>query len=101
MSYTLPVVVHVISPVGTAIGQANNLSDAEIEKGLDLLNQAFANQGAFNAPNGQDIGIQFCLAKRDPNGNATTGITRHGNNVVNESMCSPGTDVNKDIELKK
>jgi gliding motility-associated-like protein len=101
MSYTLPVVVHVISPVGTAIGQANNISDAEIEKGLDLLNQAFANQGAFNAPNGQDIGIQFCLAKRDPNGNATTGITRHGSNVVNESMCSPGTDVNKDIELKK
>ena len=78
-NYTLPVVVHLIVPPGTAIGQLNNLTDVQVEAGLDLLNQSFANQGPFRSTTGVDVGIQFCLAKRDPNGKPTNGITRTEN----------------------
>ncbi|MBK8956762.1 MAG: gliding motility-associated C-terminal domain-containing protein [Saprospiraceae bacterium] len=99
-SYTLPVVVHLIVPPGTAIGQGNNLSDRQVEQGLDYLNQAFANAGPFAAANGSDIGIQFCLARRDPSGLPTNGITRTPSNLVNDPMCLPGTNAASDAALK-
>ncbi len=69
--YTLPVVVHIIHD-----GGAENIPDAQVIQGIQDLNDAFANVGYYDPTTGVDTDIQFCLAKRDPDGNATTGITR-------------------------
>lgn len=76
--YNIPVVVHVLW--NTA---AQNISDAQIQTQIDVLNRDYQ---LLNADTGSvpaafksfvaDCQIQFCLAKRDPNGVATTGILR-------------------------
>ena len=74
----IPVVVHVV--YNTA---EENISDAQIQSQITVLNQDFrklnadvANTpGAFAALAG-DAQIEFCLASVDPNGNATNGILR-------------------------
>src|SRR5689334_3616607 len=53
--YVLPVVVHLIVPPGTPIGQGNNLTNLQVELGLDYLNQAFANSGPYNTSIGVDV----------------------------------------------
>jgi hypothetical protein len=75
---TIPVVVHVL--YNTA---AQNISDAQIASQLAVLNADFSKTNtdaslvpaAFTALTGNPD-IQFCLAQRDPNGAATTGIQR-------------------------
>ena len=69
--YVLPVVVHVIHDNGS-----ENISDQQIRQGIDHLNQAFANLDYYNPDTGVDVEVEFCLAKRDPSGAATTGINR-------------------------
>jgi hypothetical protein len=75
---TIPVVVHVVyhTPV-------ENLSEAQIHSQLRVLNQDFRRRNRDAAQTharwhavASDTEIQFELAKRDPNGNPTTGITR-------------------------
>ncbi len=68
---TIPVVVHIIHNNGP-----ENLSDAQVQQAIAWLNQAFANQGYYDQGSGADVGIQFCLAKRSPDGETTNGITR-------------------------
>lgn len=68
---TLPVVVHIIHNNG-----AENISDALVLQGIQHLNDAYSNTGVYDPTTGVDTKIQFCLAKRDPDGNPTTGITR-------------------------
>lgn len=99
-NYILPVVIHLIVPPGTNVGQGNNLTDAQVEQGLDYLNQAFSNSGPFMAANGVDCGIQFCLARRDPNGQPTNGITRTASTLVADPTCNPGTDAGSDGAIK-
>lgn len=74
----IPVVVHVV--YNTA---EENISDAQIQSQLTVLNQDFRklNADAANTPSAfaglaGDANIEFCLATVDPNGNATTGILR-------------------------
>ncbi|SHJ67688.1 Por secretion system C-terminal sorting domain-containing protein [Hymenobacter daecheongensis DSM 21074] len=75
---TIPVVVHVI------YSNANeNISDAQIASQIAVLNEDFRklNSDVSKTPAAfaglaADAGLQFVLAKRDPNGNATTGIER-------------------------
>src|SRR5258708_110556 len=62
-TYTIPVVVHIIHN-----GGAENISDGQVQNAIADLNTKYARNYADQ--------IQFCLAQRDPNGNATTGITR-------------------------
>ncbi|MCB0521628.1 MAG: T9SS type A sorting domain-containing protein [Saprospiraceae bacterium] len=69
--YTLPVVVHIIHD-----GGSENIPDAQVLQGIQDLNDAYANVGYYDPTTGVDTRIQFCLAKRDPGGNATTGINR-------------------------
>ena len=69
--YKVPVVVHVIH-TGESVGVGTNLSDATIQAGIDSLNRAFRNQHGQSV----DIKIEFELAKRDTNCNATSGIVR-------------------------
>lgn len=75
---TIPVVVHVVW--NTA---AQNISDARIIEQINVLNEDFRKMNADtgNVPAAfkslhADCEIEFCLATKDPNGNATTGITR-------------------------
>lgn len=80
----IPIVVHVV--YNTAI---ENISDAQICSQIEALNQDFArrNPDRINTP-AQFAGvagnteIQFYLATRDPNGNATSGITRTSTSVT-------------------
>ncbi len=69
--YTLPVVVHIIHD-----GGGENISDALVADAIQHLNDAFANAGYYNPATGVDTEIAFCLARRDPQGGATTGVNR-------------------------
>ncbi len=75
---TIPVVVHVVYNT-----TAQNISDAQVQSQIAVLNEDFRklNADASLTPSifsalASDCQIQFCLAQRDPNGNATTGIIR-------------------------
>ena len=70
--YILPVVVHIVHDNG-----AENISDAQVIAGMQHLNDAFENVGYYDQGTGVNTEIAFCLARRDPDGNATTGITRN------------------------
>jgi len=79
----IPVVVHVIHGSGEAIGVGRNISVAQVQSQIDVLNEDFRrlNADAVNTPPAfagvaADITIEFRLACTDPNGNATDGITR-------------------------
>ncbi len=67
---TLPVVFHIIHNNGT-----ENISDADVTASLARLNEVFSNSAPFSKS--IDSKIQFCLAKTDPTGKATSGITRN------------------------
>ena len=73
---TIPVVFHVVYKTA-----AQNISDAQCIAQIAQLNLDYARKNAdtTNTPTafrslGIDTKIQFCLAQRDPNGLATTGI---------------------------
>ncbi len=77
-TYVIPVVFHVIHNYGL-----ENISDAQIKDGLDIVNKTFnkthPNTGTIN-PAFQsihaDCDIEFRLASKDPNGNCHSGINR-------------------------
>ena len=78
VNLTIPVVVHVL--YNTA---AQNVSDAQIASQIAVLNEDFqklnadvSKTPAAFAPLAANVNIAFTLAKRDPNGAATTGIIR-------------------------
>ncbi len=67
----LPVVVHVISK------NPNNIPNKEIINGITKLNNTFARRGLpWTAGKGVDTKIRFGLARKDPDGGNSTGITR-------------------------
>ena len=77
-NYTIPVVFHVLHVNGY-----ENISDAQIQDQVAIFNRDFNLQNADTsvviAPLKNAIGdakITFVLAKRDPNGNCTSGIDR-------------------------
>lgn len=68
----IPVVVHVIHN-----GGAENISDAQIESQITVLNEDFRKMTGTNGDgNGVDTEIEFCLAKKTPEGKCTNGIVR-------------------------
>lgn len=84
---TIPVVVHVVYNT-----TAQNISDAQILSQINILNQDFRKLNAdvslvpsVFAPLAADCEIQFCMAQRDPNGNATNGIVRRSTTVTSFS----------------
>ncbi|MFN5620491.1 MAG: M43 family zinc metalloprotease [Flavobacteriales bacterium] len=98
---TIPVVVHVV--YNTA---EENISDAQIQSQITVLNQDFRklNADVANTPGAfaglaGDANIEFCLASTDPNGNATSGILRvpttatsFGTNNTVKSSTSGGSN---------
>ncbi|HRI20858.1 MAG TPA: M43 family zinc metalloprotease, partial [Panacibacter sp.] len=82
--YTVPIVVHVIH-TGTAIGSADNPSNASINSMLKTLNNAWHKSGATYG--GADMKIQFKLAVNAPGCTATNGINRvNGNSIANYAL---------------
>lgn len=84
---TIPVVVHVVYRTS---GQ--NISDAQVESQIDVLNEDFArlnadtnNTPAAFRPVAAGSQFRFCLAQTDPNGNPTTGIERRQTTVTSFS----------------
>ena len=74
--YVIPTVVHVIHE-GEEIGEGSNISDAQIFSAITAINEDFRKMTGTNGDgDGVDLGIEFCLASRDPEGNSTTGICR-------------------------
>lgn len=69
--FVLPVVVHIIHN-----GGSENISDVQALRAIDYLNQAFRNTALYDSTDGVDTRIQFCLAKKNPQGQATSGINR-------------------------
>jgi len=85
-SYVIPVVFHIIHNNGT-----ENISNAQIHDAVRILNEDFNKMN----PDWQqvvpaflsivaDVGIEFRLAQRDPQGNCTNGITRTVSTLTNE-----------------
>lgn len=75
---TIPVVVHVLYNTTD-----QNISDAQIQTQLEVLNNDFRLLNSDSLPTSHpfwsstvDTQIEFCLAKQDPSGAATDGITR-------------------------
>lgn len=80
----IPIVVHVVhnNATGTIGGRDNaNISDDQIKEQIRVLNEDYRRKTGTRGFNvnmvGADTGIEFYLASKDPNGKATTGITRH------------------------
>lgn len=80
----IPVVVHVVWNK-----KAQNISDAQIQSQIDVLNKDFckSNPDISQVPPiwnnlTADLGIEFFLATKDPDGNSTSGITRTQTSVL-------------------
>jgi hypothetical protein len=86
---TIPVVFHILHR-GEAEGSGRNISTAQIQSQIDVLNEDFRrlNASATNTPAAftplaADYGFEFRLACQDPNGNPSNGIIRRVTNRTN------------------
>lgn len=85
-NYVVPVVFHVIHN-----GGAENISDAQVHDAMRILNEDFnrtnpdwQNVKAEFLGLVADVSIEFRLARKDPNGNCTNGITRTVSTLTNQ-----------------
>ncbi|MDX1446051.1 M43 family zinc metalloprotease, partial [Lishizhenia sp.] len=90
ISYTIPVVFHVIHN-----GGPENISDAQVLDALDILNRDYqmlnADTSVVVTPFKNlvaDIEIEFKLANIDPSGECTNGITRTVSSVTSDANAS-------------
>lgn len=77
-NYVVPVVFHIIHNNGP-----ENISDAQVLDAVRILNEDYNRENAdWDNVRSEflgivaDVGIEFRLARKDPNGNCTNGITR-------------------------
>lgn len=74
--HVVPLVFHVVH-LGAPVGQAENISDAQIHSAVDALNEDFRKiPGSNGDGEGVDVRIEFVLAARNPAGEPTSGIVR-------------------------
>ncbi len=76
----IPVVVHVVWQ-----NDFQNISDAQVQSQIEALNRDFRKRNTVNPVFlrfAVDCEIEFCLAKRDTNGNVTSGIVRRQTDCV-------------------
>lgn len=93
-TYTVPVVFHVLHN-GEAVGSGANISDAALIAALAQVNKDYGKQNSDTVnidplyqPLYKNAKMKFVLAKKDPNGNCTSGIVRHED---------PNTDWSRDL----
>jgi len=90
----IPVVVHIVYNTST-----QNISDTQVHSQIRILNEDFRRQNPdrVNTPAAfahlaGDANIEFRLARIDPNGNPTSGITRTRTSVTGFSHTGPNRD---------
>ena len=86
---TVPVVFHIVHAPGEVPGQGANLSDQEVQAGLDFINNILA--GTLSCPGHETSapsGIRLCLAQRDRYGVASTGILRYDSPLSFFDLCT-------------
>ncbi len=102
--YEVPVVVHILWDNANGI----NVTDAQVDIMMENLNKDYARQNvdatqtrAMFLPVASSVDIRFCLAKKDPNGNPTTGIVRRQTNhgQFNPQNTMPNPDTGEDIKF--
>jgi len=107
--YNIPVVIHIVHN-GDCIGTGENITDAQAISQITVMNQDFRRMagtpgGANTTGLAVDCEINFVLAKRDPNGNPTTGVVRHQitpySNNVTDGAGGPDWETNADVETMK
>ncbi|MBP0904067.1 zinc metalloprotease [Mariniflexile gromovii] len=99
---SIPVVVHVVNYAPKPF----EISDEKIKSQIEVLNKDFRklNLDIINTPLefiglSADVGIEFYLAKKDPEGNSTTGIIRTTGEVTGwdgktpSNVSTPITDL--------
>ena len=98
----IPVVVHVVHRnTDPNIGSGTNISNAQIEDQLRILNEDYSktNPEFPNPPRNTFVSfsgnpeLQFCLATIDPNGNATIGITRTSTSKTSWDVDTEANDM--------
>jgi hypothetical protein len=89
VTYTIPVVVHIVLP------NPNLVTDAQVQSQIDVLNEDYAGLNADSSripaafkPFFGKGNLRFCLARTDLKGDATNGIVRTASNVIS----SPGLE---------
>ena len=92
-TFTIPVVFHVLH-LGENVGTGINVPDALLQSALDQVNRDYARKGADTTtidplyePLYVNSHMHFQLAKKDPNGNCTSGIVRHYDPKTNWSQA--------------
>lgn len=90
-NYTIPMVFHILHLNGT-----ENISDAQVIDAVKVLNIDYAKQNADTIntlsvfkPIADSTSIRFALAKKDPNGNCTSGIIHYYDTDANWNDTSP------------
>ncbi|HAA10860.1 MAG TPA: hypothetical protein DCE41_03845 [Cytophagales bacterium] len=65
----IPIVIHVVHN-GESVGSGPNISQAQVNSQIDVLNEDFrrTGAGANSHPVGADVEVEFVLALYDPNG---------------------------------
>lgn len=87
ITYTIPVVVHIV------MSNPGTITDAQVQSQLDVLNEDYAGLNADSTripaafkPFYGKSNLRFCLAKRDTKGDASNGIVR----VTSSTTSVPG-----------
>ncbi len=98
VAYTIPIVFHIVHG-GTAVGAGINLSQAQINDQLNILNNDFKSAGlnstlcpSYFLPVKADVEITFCLATKNPTGGilAEPGIDRRAYTSIT-GLAAPGS----------
>ena len=107
--YNIPVVIHIIHN-GDCVGFGENITDSQAISQITIMNNDFrrlaATPGGANSTGlAVDCEINFILAKRDPNGQPTTGVIRHEiapyTNSVANGTGGADWELRTDVETMK
>lgn len=63
----IPVVFHVVHGSGESYGQGGNITESQVQDAIDWMNKYYRNALLYSSP-AVNTGIQFCLAKKKPDG---------------------------------
>jgi len=88
--YIIPVVFHIVHSGGD-----ENISSEQVQSAIDALNEDFNAENSDIGGTAEafqdiiaDVGIEFRLARKDPDGNCTNGINRVFNTASNQGQES-------------
>ncbi|MGY8989922.1 MAG: zinc-dependent metalloprotease [Flavobacteriales bacterium] len=87
---TIPVVIHIVHRAQDNIGNNTNISNAQIEDQLIILNEDYSKTN-----------LKFCLATTDPSGNSTNGITRTSTTKSSFDADTESNDMKQNITSGK